>query len=97
MLFFEYNDNETESLQELTESDLEMEREVSDSNNSRNLQPSGPSFRAEDEDDDLYENDKSDSLVEDDVSMESGVVNAPSTAATEDLEYTNGEERAFHM
>jgi hypothetical protein len=29
--------------------------------------------------------------------MDSGVTKAPSTAATEDLEYTNGEERAFHM
>lgn len=97
MLFFEYNDNETESLQELTESDLETEREDSGLNNGRSLQPSGPSFRNEGEDDDLYENDKSDTALEDDVSMDSGVTKAPSTAATEDLEYTNGEERAFHM
>lgn len=93
MLFFEYNDNEKEQLLELTESDLETQK---DSKPLNSLLHVGPDFR-QDQEDDLYDNEKSESLSENDKSMDSEELSVPSTAATEDTDYVNGEERAFHM
>lgn len=93
MLFYEYNDNEVETLIELKESDLETERSSESSESRHNQQLAGAEFRNEQEDD-LYDDDNSDSQSKYNEDQSIVPDEDVDTAPTEDSEYTAGEERA---